>query len=70
MLGGDAEQRIALLKHKVGKQLKARVELTHGSLLIMRSGTQENWLHQVSKTKHVVGERLNPTFRVVIVPFR
>ena len=34
------------LKHKKRKELKASVELTHGSLLIMRGGTQANWLHQ------------------------
>ena len=38
------------LRHKKRKELKASVELTHGSLLIMRGGTQANWLHQIPKT--------------------
>jgi hypothetical protein len=45
---------------------KASVELTHGSLLIMRGGTQANWLHQIPKTAQHVEERLNLTFRAII----
>lgn len=54
------------LKHKKRKELKASVELTHGSLLIMRGGTQANWLHQIPKTAKPVDERLNLTFRAVV----
>lgn len=54
------------LKHKRRKELKASVELTHGSLLIMSGATQANWLHQVPKTAKPVGERLNLTFRRLI----
>jgi alkylated DNA repair dioxygenase AlkB len=54
------------LKHKRRKELKASVELTHGSLLIMRGGTQANWLHQVPKTAKPVEERLNLTFRRIV----
>ena len=54
------------LKHKRQKWLKASVELTHGSLLIMRGGTQANWLHQVPKTAKPVNERLNLTFRRLV----
>jgi alkylated DNA repair dioxygenase AlkB len=54
------------LKHKKRKDLKASVELTHGSLLIMRGATQHNWLHQVPKTVKDVPERVNLTFRVVL----
>jgi alkylated DNA repair dioxygenase AlkB len=54
------------LKHKKRKELKASVELTHGSLLVMRGGTQANWLHQVPKTAKPVGERLNLTFRRIV----
>jgi len=52
-------------KHKKRKDRKARVELTHGSLLIMRGATQHNWLHQIPKTAKEVAERVNLTFRVV-----
>lgn len=58
------------LKHKRRKELKESVELTHGSLLVMRGGTQANWLHQVPKTAKPVGERLNLTFRRIVAPVR
>jgi alkylated DNA repair dioxygenase AlkB len=64
-LGGA---RLFQLKHKKRKELKARVELAHGSLLIMRGGTQANWLHQIPKTAKRVEERLNLTFRALIAP--
>jgi alkylated DNA repair dioxygenase AlkB len=56
------------LKHKRRKELKGGVELTHGSLLIMRGGTQANWSHQVPKTARPVAERLNLTFRRIVAP--
>jgi alkylated DNA repair dioxygenase AlkB len=62
--------RVFKFRHKHRKELKRRVELTHGSLLIMRGGTQENWEHQIPKTDRPVGERVNLTFRAVIVPSR
>jgi alkylated DNA repair dioxygenase AlkB len=58
------------LRHKRRKDLKASVELTHGSLLMMRGGTQANWLHQIPKTSKAVGERLNLTFRRIVAPAR
>src|SRR5262249_13215860 len=45
------QARLFQFKHKKQKELKGSVELTHGSLLIMRGGTQENWQHQIPKTK-------------------
>jgi alkylated DNA repair dioxygenase AlkB len=56
------------LRHKKRKELKTSVELTHGSLLIMRGGTQANWLHQIPKTAKPVEERLNLTFRAIVAP--
>jgi alkylated DNA repair dioxygenase AlkB len=55
------------LKHKTQKEWKATVELTHGSLLVMRGETQINWLHQVPKTAKPVEERINLTFRRVVL---
>jgi alkylated DNA repair dioxygenase AlkB len=55
------------LKHKRRKALKASVELTHGSLLVMRGATQHNWVHQIPKTEQDVPERVNLTFRVVLL---
>jgi alkylated DNA repair dioxygenase AlkB len=55
-------------RHKKNKDLKATIELTHGSLLIMRGGTQENWVHQIPKTSKRVEERINLTFRSILEP--
>lgn len=52
-------------RHKTRRELKTGVELTHGSLLVMRGATQHHWLHQVPKTTRAAGERINLTFRVV-----
>lgn len=41
------------------------IDLTHGSLLVMRAGTQRHWLHQIPKTGSDVGPRINLTFRLV-----
>ena len=38
-------------------------DLTHGSLLVMAGTTQHHWHHAVPKTKLIVGERINATFR-------
>jgi alkylated DNA repair dioxygenase AlkB len=56
------------LRHKRRKGLKASVDLTHGSLFIMRGDTQANWLHRIPKTARPVPERLNLTFRAVVTP--
>jgi alkylated DNA repair dioxygenase AlkB len=39
--------------------------LSHGSLIIMNAGIQEEWLHQIPKEKQVTGTRLNLTFRYI-----
>jgi alkylated DNA repair dioxygenase AlkB len=41
------------------------LDLTSGSLLLMRGNTQHNWQHAVPKTARPVGPRLNLTFRWV-----
>ena len=43
-----------------------KMELTHGSLLIMSGATQHHWHHQIPKTKKNVGKRINLTFRYLI----
>jgi alkylated DNA repair dioxygenase AlkB len=54
------------LKHRMEQRETVSLELKHGSLLVMMSGTQKNWLHQVPKTRQVVGERINLTFRRIV----
>lgn len=57
--------RMFHLKHKTDKTLKHKIILEHGSLLLMKGATQENWLHQIPKTKKDVAPRINLTFRIV-----
>lgn len=45
---------------------RVAVELTHGSLLVMRAGTQQHYRHALPKTKRAVGERINLTFRCIL----
>ena len=40
---------------------------THGALFIMAGTMQQFWQHEIPKTKKVVGERINLTFRKVIM---
>ena len=51
------------LKPKKLKQEATTFELTHGSLVLMLPGCQENWVHRLCKTAKPVGERINLTFR-------
>lgn len=54
------------LKHKKRKDLDTvRLELSHGSLLIMAGSTQHHWKHQIPKTAKTVQPRINLTFREI-----
>ena len=53
------------LKHQFNKDLKHKLILEHGSLLLMKGKTQANWLHQIPKTKKEIGKRINLTFRII-----
>ncbi|MFB9052977.1 alpha-ketoglutarate-dependent dioxygenase AlkB [Formosa undariae] len=57
--------RVFHLKHRKDANLKQKLILQHGSLLLMKGETQKHWLHQVPKTKKVIGQRINLTFRTV-----
>lgn len=61
-LGGT---RRFMLRHRSHKDLKHQLDLTSGSLLLMRGATQHYWQHQVPKTKRPVYPRINLTFRVI-----
>jgi alkylated DNA repair dioxygenase AlkB len=52
------------LKHKTTQETRS-LDLAHGSLLLMAGSTQAHWKHSVPKTKAIVGERINLTFRNV-----
>ncbi|MEO6628395.1 MAG: alpha-ketoglutarate-dependent dioxygenase AlkB [Aquihabitans sp.] len=53
------------LRHRVDPNLRHQLELTHGSLLVMRGPTQRRWSHQVPKTARSVAPRVNLTFRTM-----
>ncbi|MEM5565549.1 alpha-ketoglutarate-dependent dioxygenase AlkB [Psychroserpens sp. AS72] len=53
-------------KHRTLKDERHKINLNHGSLLIMRGDMQHYWLHQIAKTKKEIGERINLTFRTII----
>lgn len=60
------------LKRKVSPEMTSAargervvISLNSGSLLVMEPGVQENWVHQVAKTKLPVGPRINLTFRTI-----
>jgi alkylated DNA repair dioxygenase AlkB len=42
-----------------------KIGLEHGSLLIMKGDTQQNWHHGLNKSRTQIGPRLNFTFRHV-----
>lgn len=51
-------------KHKENKQ-RVDIILENGSLLVMKKGTQTNWLHRLPPTKKVSTARINLTFRTI-----
>ena len=59
------EARYFHLKHRTQKELKHKLLLKSGSLLLMKGETQHHWLHQIAKTKRVIKPRINLTFRVI-----
>ena len=58
-----AERKFSF-KHKANKQ-RIDVILENGSLLVMKKGTQTNWLHRLPPTKKVNSPRINLTFRTI-----
>ncbi|MFS0517981.1 alpha-ketoglutarate-dependent dioxygenase AlkB family protein [Nostoc sp. UIC 10607] len=61
--GGERKLKF---RHKFNKTLdKLELNLTNGSLLIMKDKTQEYWQHQIPKTSKLVTPRINLTFRVI-----
>ena len=59
--------RTFTLKHKRNGALgPIRLNLTSGSLLLMRGETQRNWRHGVPKSRQPCAARINLTFRAVL----
>lgn len=60
-LGGRRRFLMKPRKGKAGSTVK--VDLDHGSLLVMAGATQRNWKHSISRTRKPVEPRINLTFR-------
>jgi alkylated DNA repair dioxygenase AlkB len=58
-------ERVFKLKHNTLKEEKQKLLLENGSLLLMKGATQHYWKHEIPKTKKIVGERINLTFRII-----
>ncbi|MFK0734230.1 MAG: alpha-ketoglutarate-dependent dioxygenase AlkB family protein [Gloeotrichia echinulata HAB0833] len=56
-----ASRKFQLRPNNGGKPIDFWLE--HGSLLLMKPGCQQEWVHQIPKTSKPVGERINLTFR-------
>jgi alkylated DNA repair dioxygenase AlkB len=55
-------------RQKKGTVRPVELALTHGSLLVMREGTQRSWVHGIAKERDVTTPRCNLTFRRVLSP--
>lgn len=53
------------LKSKHSGNPRIDLNLPHNSLLVMLPGVQNNWLHQLPKTRKACQPRINITFRAV-----
>ena len=60
------EERVFQLKHTTNKSAKLSINLTHGSLILMKEGSQIHYKHQIPKTKSSKNSRINLTFRTLI----
>lgn len=61
-----AERRF-VLRHR-GSGRREEIALAHGSLLLMAGRSQRCWQHALPRTRRVVGERINLTFRNIVAP--
>jgi alkylated DNA repair dioxygenase AlkB len=58
--------RIFQLRNYKDKALVKSIELSSGSLLLMKGETQHFWEHRIPKTSKQIGSRINLTFRVIV----
>lgn len=57
------QERIFHFRHKHHSDLKEKILLENGSLLLMKGATQHNWKHQLPKSQRSLSPRINLTFR-------
>ena len=60
------EERKFQLKHISDKNEKLNLNLTHGSLLLMKEGSQIHYKHQIPKASQSKKTRINLTFRTIL----
>jgi alkylated DNA repair dioxygenase AlkB len=58
------------LRHRRDRTLRHHLDLGPGSLLLMQGETQRFWQHALPRTARDCGERINLTFRRILVPVR
>jgi len=58
--------RSFVLRHYFQKNLKKSLDLSHGSLLLMRGQTQHFWEHALPKKSKPLETRINITFRKLL----
>lgn len=54
------------IRHKSNHQEKYAIRLESGSLMLMKGDLQQNWEHRIAKSKRLMKERINLTFRIVL----
>jgi alkylated DNA repair dioxygenase AlkB len=62
------ETRQFRLRKKSDTSRSYKLDLAHGSVLIMEGDTQKNWQHSLPKVSGDCGERINLTFRLLPDP--
>ena len=55
------------LRHRARRHDIHAFDLPHGSLLVMSGAIQRCWMHCLARTSRPVGERINLTFRRVLI---
>jgi alkylated DNA repair dioxygenase AlkB len=59
------EERLFQIKHNSNKSEKINLILEHGSLLLMKEGSQIHYKHHLPKSKTSKNPRINLTFRTI-----
>lgn len=60
------EERKFQLKHISDNTIKLSLNLNHGSLLVMKEGSQIHYKHQIPKATQPKNARINVTFRTIL----
>ena len=60
------EERKFQLKHTTQQNIKLNLNLNHGSLLLMKEGSQIHYKHQIPKASSSKKQRINLTFRTIL----